>query len=113
MTRPVDPPADILAWNGRIEVDPGQLEAAAPGFLGASDEVTTALDWVRRWSDTSRVGISDPSAAGAWSRAMQIWGHDLGDLATGLGHVAGLLTSSGQGYRQSDAEASAAYDSAS
>jgi hypothetical protein len=111
MTRPAAPAPDVVGWNGQIDVDPDELEAAAPGFLGASDEVVAAADWVSRCVGGSTVGISDPATAAAWSRAMGVWGRDLGNLVTTLAQVASLLGKSAQGYRQADVEAATPYGS--
>jgi uncharacterized protein YukE len=103
------PGSDAPEWTGRIDVDPGEIQAAAPGFASASDEVATGCQWVSVWADSAAAGLADSSAAAAWSRAMHLWTGDLGTLAKTLAQVAALLTDSGESYRRADQGAGTAY----
>jgi hypothetical protein len=92
-----------------ICVDPAHLESAVPGFDQASTECSLAAGWVRVWSDSLSLGLTDAAAATAWHRAMILWADDLGRLADALGTAAGRLTGSAAAYRQGDRAAGRAY----
>jgi hypothetical protein len=100
---------DGPAWDGKISVIPDHLDAAAPGFSGASDQVGTASETVSTWADGSLVGISNPQAAQAWGRMCDAWSTDLGNLSYAIYQVAAKLPQTAQGYRDGDAGAASPY----
>jgi hypothetical protein len=89
-------------WTGRIDVVPGDLEASAPAFSAASDQVTNAQIAMMCWQDGAGTGITNPAAAAAWSRLARIWTGDLGDLSNFLADISGQLSSAGAEYTYTD-----------
>jgi hypothetical protein len=90
-------------WNGSITVVPGELEATAPGFSAAGDQVLSVLaSTTLPYSDAAGVGITDPGAAAAWSRLTTVWTRDLTDLSNGFGGLSGRLSTGGASYAAND-----------
>lgn len=92
-------------WGGSFTVVPENLEASAPSFEAASGVLYDAECTVIGLSDPVSAGITDPGAAAAWSRAMNIWSNDLGSLGDELGLMSYKLSAAGSSYRNTDSKA--------
>jgi hypothetical protein len=90
------------AWNGTIQVCPGDLEAAAPGFSAASGQVLEAMAALMPWADPGGAGISDAGAGAAWARLVQVWTTDLNTLSNELDGMGANLAAAGSGYQAID-----------
>jgi len=89
-------------WDGTISVVPGNLEASAPGFSGAGDEVGLAMASTIGWGDPAGVGITDGQAGSAWGQLATVWGHDLGQLQETFYSVGEALIGAAVDYHATD-----------
>lgn len=92
-------------WNGTISVVPGDLEASAPGFSGAGDQVGLAMASTMGWNDPGGVGITDGKAGSAWAQLVNIWTGDLQGLQSDFYSVATALVVGAVDYHATDAAA--------
>jgi hypothetical protein len=90
------------AWTGSIEVCPGNLEASAPAFAAASNQVSESWASVFPWQDPGGTGITDPTAGAAWARLVTVWSADLNTLSEGLNGLSERLYAAGGSYRATD-----------
>jgi hypothetical protein len=89
-------------WTGSIQVVPGKLEATAPAFSAASNQVSESWASVFPWQDPGGTGITGPVAAAAWSRLVTVWSADLNTLSTGLDGLSTQLYSASGSYQATD-----------
>jgi hypothetical protein len=90
------------AWTGSIQVCPGNLEASAPAFAAASNQVAESWASVFPWQDPAGAGITDPTAGAAWSRLVTVWSADLNTLSNGLAGLSERLVAAGGSYQSTD-----------
>jgi hypothetical protein len=89
-------------WSGSIQVCPGNLEASAPAFTAASNQVGESWASVFPWQDPAGTGITDPAAAAAWSRLVTVWSADLNTLSNQLEGLSLQLYAAGGSYQATD-----------
>jgi hypothetical protein len=89
-------------WSGSIQVCPGSLEASAPAFTAASNQVGESWASVFPWQDPAGTGITDPAAAAAWSRLVTVWSADLNTLSNQLEGLSLQLYAAGGSYQATD-----------
>jgi hypothetical protein len=89
-------------WTGSIQVCPGSLEASAPAFTAASNQVSESWASVFPWQDPAGTGITDPTAAAAWNRLVTVWSADLNTLSNGLAGLSEQLYAAGGSYQATD-----------
>jgi uncharacterized protein YukE len=89
-------------WTGSIQVCPGNLEASAPAFTAASNQVAESWASVFPWQDASGAGITDVAAGAAWSRLVTVWSTDLNTLSDGLEGLSMQLYAAAGSYEATD-----------
>jgi hypothetical protein len=89
-------------WTGSIQVCPGNLEASAPAFTAAGNQVAQSWASVFPWQDAGGAGITDPVAGAAWSRLVMVWSADLNTLSDGLEGLSLQLYAAAGSYEATD-----------
>jgi len=97
-------------WDGSFNVEPGNLEATAPGFRGVGESMQSTSELVSIWTSASSVGITEPTAGAAWERFVKVWVYDLMALGATYTDVGDHLSLGGIAYTHTDHTIESSYD---